>query len=117
MRNPANFVRNPEPCLIRHNSLSASITFSIRPGTTLPSLLLGEIQHALRDQFDLSEKDIQRIRHTPCDESLKPNIINDLQIGHTVCDQFNPGRFTPNLSWSHYRFLLKVKSPEARAFY
>ena len=28
-----------------------------------------------------------------------------------------PGRFHPNLSWTHYRTLLRVDKPEARAFY
>lgn len=30
---------------------------------------------------------------------------------------WSPGRLHPNLSWSLYRHLLKVKSPDARAFY
>ncbi len=28
-----------------------------------------------------------------------------------------PGRLNPNLSWTHYRVLLKVESPAARSFY
>ena len=39
------------------------------------------------------------IRHTPCGESWKP------------------GQLHPNLSWTHYRTLLRVDKPEARAFY
>lgn len=41
-----------------------------------------------------------------------------LQIGHTVSDQFrNPGILHSNLSWTHYRTLLRVDKAEARAFY
>lgn len=30
---------------------------------------------------------------------------------------WEPGRLSPNLSWTHYRTLLRVDSPDARAFY
>jgi len=30
---------------------------------------------------------------------------------------FSPGKFNPNLSWTHYRTLLRVEKPEIRAFY
>ena len=32
-------------------------------------------------------------------------------------DSWQPGRLHPNLSWTHYRTLLRVEKPEARAFY
>lgn len=32
-------------------------------------------------------------------------------------DSWQTGRLNPNLSWSHYRCLLRVKRPNARAFY
>lgn len=39
-------------------------------------------------------------------------------ISAKVSDRtFNPGKFNPNLSWPHYRTLLRVENPEARAFY
>ena len=39
-------------------------------------------------------------------------------IGRDLCDQsWEPGRLHPNLSWTHYRTLLRVDKPEARAFY
>lgn len=31
--------------------------------------------------------------------------------------EWQPGRFHPNLAWTHYRTLLRVDRPEARAFY
>jgi predicted nuclease of restriction endonuclease-like (RecB) superfamily len=92
-----------------------------------PDLLDGQISHSLRDQFRLqpilhtlrgeSSLAPNPIHHTPCDESPKDPNVNDLRIHHTPCDQFKPGHFTPNISWSHYRFFLKASSPEARSFY
>jgi predicted nuclease of restriction endonuclease-like (RecB) superfamily len=32
-------------------------------------------------------------------------------------DSWSPGQLHPNLSWTHYRALLRVDKPEARAFY
>jgi len=37
-------------------------------------------------------------------------------IHYTLCSEFHP-EFTPCLGWSHYRLLMRVKRPEARAFY
>jgi len=37
-------------------------------------------------------------------------------IQHTVCTEFQP-EFMPCLGWSHYRLLMRVTRPEARAFY
>jgi DUF1016 N-terminal domain len=39
-------------------------------------------------------------------------------IGYTVRDEsWKPGRLHPNLSWTHYRALLRVDHSEVRAFY
>ena len=41
-----------------------------------------------------------------------------LEIGHALRSQsWQPGRLHPNLSWTHYRTLLRVDKAEARAFY
>jgi len=32
-------------------------------------------------------------------------------------ESWTPGQLHPNLSWTHYRTLLRVDKPEARAFY
>src|SRR3989338_7094022 len=32
-------------------------------------------------------------------------------------ESWKPGRLHPNLSWTHYRTLLRVDKPEGRAFY
>lgn len=82
-----------------------------------PDFLHGRISHALCDQFSL-----QPILHAPCGESSATSepilhalrgesqngpATNDLAIGHALSDQFKPGHFTPNISWTHYRTILK----------
>jgi predicted nuclease of restriction endonuclease-like (RecB) superfamily len=63
-----------------------------------------EIHHALRVKSDAARRKSYltvptEIRHAQRDESWKP------------------GRLHPNLSWTHYRTLLRVDKPQARAFY
>ncbi len=42
----------------------------------------------------------------------------DRQISNAVrAKSWQPGRLHPNLSWTHYRTLLRVDKPDARAFY
>jgi len=62
-----------------------------------------EIRHALSGEFSARRK--PAIRHTPGGESEE------------VADRWKPGSWNPNLAWSLYRQLLKVKSSQARAFY
>lgn len=86
---------------------------------TYPALL--EKQHAPRVKFDpasyvsLEEK----IQHAPrakpgaARRSSKPGPIQ-----HAVRDEsWQPGSLHPNLSWTHYRTLLRVESADARSFY
>ena len=75
-----------------------------------PRLLDGPIGHTLRDQFQISGQD-----SAPAAVAALPDRS---AIGHTACDQsWLPGLLHPNLAWSLYRHLLKVESPDARAFY
>ncbi len=62
-----------------------------------------------------------------------PQLLSAEEIGHAVRDQslsgsdlaalsnpnpsWQPGQIHPNLSWTHYRTLMRVEQPEARAFY
>jgi len=63
-----------------------------------PCLLAGsEILHAVRGEL-------------PCGESLE--IVHALRS-----ESWKLGLLHPNLSWTHYRTLLRVDKPEARAFY
>ena len=72
-----------------------------------PRLTIIEIGHTLRDQSLPSDKD-----HFPIAVSAGRG------ISHTPCDpSWQPGLLHPNLSWSLYRHLVRVESPEARSFY
>ena len=82
-----------------------------------PFLIDGSISHTLRDQFKILSAPSEQILHAPRGESPDEHNKRDLQIRHTPCDEFKTGRFTPDLSWSHYRFLLKASNPAARSFY
>lgn len=82
-----------------------------------PNLLEGPIGHALRDQFRLPAAPSDSIRHSLRDESQNSFTASDLPILHAPRGEFVPGQFTPDLSWTHYRALLKVSRHEARAFY
>lgn len=72
-----------------------------------PKLIGKRIGHTLGDQSPQSEKE------------KSPVVIQAINpIGHTVCDQsWEPGLLHVNLSWSQYRHLVRVESPEARSFY
>lgn len=76
-----------------------------------------------------------RICHAPRDKSIRSTESSDCTISHAVRDFFTPndfpaaigyavrsqswfpGQIHPNLSWTHYRTLLRVDKSEARAFY
>lgn len=61
---------------------------------TYPELLSRSIPHALRG------------------ESFLPDVLSSTDKG-----SWQPGQLNPNLSWTHYRTLLRVSRSEARAFY
>lgn len=58
--------------------------------------------HALRGLSALTISD------TP---SRKSNALR------SISGDWKPGRLSPNLSWTHYRTLMRVARPDARAFY
>jgi predicted nuclease of restriction endonuclease-like (RecB) superfamily len=73
---------------------------------------LVEIGRPVGDQFaDLT------ISHPAGDESATG--INPVEISRPVGTEFTAifERFSPQLSWSHYRALMRVVKPEARDFY
>ena len=62
------------------------------------------------------------IYHSPrgkSDAARRNSFIATLpKSGHATRDHsWEPGRLHPNLSWTHYRSLLRVDKPQARAFY
>lgn len=75
-------------------------------------LLSKQICHAVRDKFitDTHPKNYE-IQHAVRD-GLMPTILHAARGEAWV-----PGRLHTNLSWTHYRTLLRVDKPEARAFY
>ena len=85
-----------------------------------------EIGDALRGQSELQI--LRRSKNsTHCVENLNVRIISngclrpavqEFQIGHALRSRILATRaIHPNLSWTHYRTLLRVDKPEARAFY
>lgn len=85
---------------------------------TYPDLLQGEISHVLRDQFALSSKTVdEAIHHALRDEFQAPEDQGATPSVQTTHRPASQGLFHPNLSWTHYRTLLKVESSPARSFY
>ena len=56
------------------------------------------------------------IGHTPCGESSPASALPEVPIS-AGGKSWKPGQLHSNLSWTHYRTLLRVDKPEARAFY
>jgi predicted nuclease of restriction endonuclease-like (RecB) superfamily len=70
-----------------------------------------EIPHAVRAELNAG---------TISDAMRRKTAKNDahISIGDALRSQsWQPGQLHPNLSWTHYRTLLRVDKPEARAFY
>ena len=84
-------------------------------------LLLGDpkIRYAVRSE-SLTNTEIAQKRVSNA-VRVKLSVLSAppfLEIGHAVrSESWHPGQLHPNLSWTHYRTLLRVDKPEARAFY
>ena len=78
-----------------------------------PRLLDGKISNAVRSIFpDAGTTEISYAVRSKSDSETAT------EISHAVRGQsWEPGRLHPNLSWTHYRTLLRVDKPQARAFY
>jgi len=68
---------------------------------TYPLLIIGsKIRYALRSESDLIDRK------------------NKKEKGHALSSEsWEAGELNPNLSWTHYRMLLRVEKSKARAFY
>ena len=91
-----------------------------------PELLGQSISHAARGE--LASLSIPKISHAARGKSTRAKSIDSLlpspslsplSILEATATQkaWQPGRLNPNLSWTHYRTLLRVESSDARSFY
>lgn len=81
-----------------------------------PILIAPDILHALRGKSDAGGQISETLRR----KSGSTEILHTLRgesDGPEIAKAWEPGRLSPNLSWTHYRTLLRVDSPDARAFY
>jgi predicted nuclease of restriction endonuclease-like (RecB) superfamily len=73
-----------------------------------------DIHHATRDKFSGAGRVSDAVSRGSATEAL-PGVES---IRHAVrSESWAPGQLHPDLSWTHYRTLLRVDKPEARAFY
>jgi predicted nuclease of restriction endonuclease-like (RecB) superfamily len=110
----------------------AMIGYAVRSqSATISKNMAGRIGHALRDQFseagEISEMVRRKSEITPI-KGKQPNqlavrvessvAVTLPEIGHALRgESWQPGQLHPNLSWTHYRTLLRVDTSDARAFY
>jgi predicted nuclease of restriction endonuclease-like (RecB) superfamily len=94
--------------------LSARITEDFGPGYSAQNLFYMK-------QFYLSYPELlepNQILHAVRGESRKAKDTGYVQIFHAPRgESWQPGRLHPNLSWTHYRTLLRVDKSDVRAFY
>ncbi len=121
--------------LFRQFYLSYPELVGLQKGYAVRSLFLAdvraggtEIPYAPRKESGpLETSDTSRRKsgkgYAPRSQSEKPAEIPhavraELNIRHTVSgESWQPGWLHSNLSWTHYRMLLRVEKPEARSFY
>jgi predicted nuclease of restriction endonuclease-like (RecB) superfamily len=91
---------------------SSEILHALR-GKSSPKSVVTEKLHALRGKSDGPDF----ADATP--RKLAASAVAPLlEIGHALRGQsWQPGQLHPNLSWTHYRTLLRVDKAEVRAFY
>lgn len=89
------------------------------PSDTTKAEITGKKQHAARVISDDIKEIVMHysaILHAPRGISdALPRKSDDTLL--RMNETWKPGLFNPNLSWTHYRTLLKVKRIEARSFY
>ena len=86
---------------VRRNLSSLPISHAVRSESDRK--IAGEIHHALRVKSDAARRK----------SSTAP-----MEVDYALrSESWKPGHLHPNLSWTHYRTLLRVDKPESRAFY
>ena len=81
-----------------------------------PILIAPDILHAVRGESDACEKIPETLRRKSGSTEILHALRGELHKSESV-KAWEPGRLNPNLSWTHYRTLLRVDSSAARAFY
>jgi predicted nuclease of restriction endonuclease-like (RecB) superfamily len=83
----------------------------------------GQIPHAVRGEFGggsipsaLRPPSASAMLDAPHREFKAPAIKSQLRYARRS-QSWQPGQLHSNLSWTHYRMLLRVEKPEARSFY
>ena len=97
---------------------------------TYTALLGPRIPHATRTESSLEFRNLVSIPHalraefTPATDTEKSDaarrifsVTGLLPSDVPSCESWQPGQLHSNLSWTHYRTLLRVDKAEARAFY
>ncbi|MHB8900169.1 MAG: PDDEXK nuclease domain-containing protein, partial [Thermoguttaceae bacterium] len=94
---------------------------------TYPGLCAMDIAHATSGQLQSEEFD--KIAHAvrgqwtamddpPGKKTARTGMfLEEVRLGLAISDTWQPGRLHPNLSWTHYRTLLRVDTDAARGFY
>jgi predicted nuclease of restriction endonuclease-like (RecB) superfamily len=81
---------------------------------TYGDLIPDEIPHAMRGELKAQSSDATSRAPAQKSHAVRGEFATD----HTAGDQsWIPGRRHSNLSWTHYRVLLRVEKGDARAFY
>lgn len=93
-------------------------------GQTLLKNLSGKLQERYGKGFSITNLKLFRIFYLAYPNRLSQigHPVGDLSeqttMGHPTGDQFKSNKeFHPNLSWSHYRALMRVEKPSAKNFY
>lgn len=103
----------PQPLVSSDSDIAHALRAQLSGQPAIGSL---EIAHAARGE--LAHKSLGKIRYAARSQSAELTQPANAEIGHTARDQsWQPGQLHLNLSWTHYRALLRVESSDARGFY
>jgi predicted nuclease of restriction endonuclease-like (RecB) superfamily len=117
---------------LRSDLNAGTIGYALRSqSATISKDVAGQIGHAARDEFGAACENAEAVRRkseiTPAQEK-QPNkhaVRVESSAAGTLPEtrhelrgeSWQPGQLHPNLSWTHYRTLLRVDESDARAFY
>jgi predicted nuclease of restriction endonuclease-like (RecB) superfamily len=101
-----------------HGNLKAIRQLYVTYPEFLSAVSATPIGHAVRGQSGRSEKGhaVRGLSRRSGKGDALRSLSSLVPIGDRPAD-WEPGRLHPNLSWTHYRVLMRVDRPEPRAFY